>query len=58
MSKLEDKLAASIKPGKAAPAPARRPRPAARKPEQAPADAAPEPRDPARPLHPRRVWPD
>jgi hypothetical protein len=66
MSKLEDKLAASIKPGKAAAAPERRPRPATRKPAKPPAEAmavpapAPEPvpNAPARPLHPRRVWPD
>ena len=66
MSKLEDKLAASIKPGKTAAAPERRPRPATRKPAKAPAEAVtkastapqPAPSDSARPLHPRRVWPD
>ena len=66
MSKLEDKLTASIKPGKTAPTPDRRSRPATRKPAKIPADAVPapspaamsEPNDPARALHPRRVWPD
>lgn len=65
MSKLEDKLAASIKPGKTDAAPARRPRPATRTPAKAPAQAVaatpapqPTPNQPARPLHPRRVWPD
>lgn len=66
MSKLEDKLTASIKPGKTAPAPDRRSRPDTRKTATAPADAVPvpspaampEPTDTARPTHPRRVWPD
>ena len=67
MSKLEDKLTASIKPGKTAPATDRRPRPATRKPARVPADTVPEaspaaaqpaPSDSARQPHPRRVWPD
>ncbi len=67
MSKLEDKLTASIKPGKAAPAAARRPARTASKVAAAPdlskaepvvADVRPDQSGPARALHPRRVWPD
>lgn len=66
MSKLEDKLSASIKPAKGkAPAsarPARNAKPAPA--EKKPVSPGPEPEGPtertapARPLHPRRVWPD
>jgi hypothetical protein len=72
MSKLEDKLSASIKPNKgkatptakvtkvARPPQAPKPRPPAQEmvaPEPAPARPA-EAKEPERPLHPRRVWPD
>lgn len=56
MSKLEDKLTASIKPRRPAkPAATRTKEPAAPLP---PAAAAVAPAPEARPLHPRRVWPD
>lgn len=62
MSKLEDKLTASIKParkpavtrtgaGKARPAPAPTP-------ETPPAPAAADLNSPAQPPHPLRIWPD
>lgn len=65
MSKLEDKLSASIKPTKGKPMPAAKAAPA-RKPPAA-GTSAPASQDPTplsvtqgqeRPLHPRRVWPD
>lgn len=69
MSKLEDKLSASIKPKKARTAPAaataakgpRPPRGAKPVPPLAVQAAAPQPAaagEAARALHPRRVWPD
>ena len=60
MSKLEDKLAASIKTRRPAKSAATRAKEsAAPAPSQPPAVAAEVPPGPeAQPLHPRRVWPD
>jgi hypothetical protein len=62
MSKLEDKLSASIKPGRG-----RKPEPTGTPAAAVPGPAAPPPaappapcdlNDPSSPLHPRRIWPD
>jgi hypothetical protein len=62
MSKLEDKLAASIKPRRQAKTVATKasPKPASSvTPDEAPAvTPAAAPAGPGRPPHPRRVWPD
>lgn len=58
MSKLEDKLSASIKPARSKTPSAPKPAPATKKPaSDGVAPARPDP-DTAHPLHPRRVWPD
>ena len=63
MSRLEDKLSASIKPAKTKTATAKsgqtaRPAPPVKRTES-PKEKAADPADTsARPLHPRRVWPD
>lgn len=66
MSKLEDKLAASIKPARKQPvakAPARKAAPAAMPAPESPPLPAPTPEatdlnSRAQPPHPRRIWPD
>ena len=66
MSKLEEKLAASLgparKPASTRKAPARKAAPATKAPpSETPAAAAPAAADlnsRIRPLHPRRIWPD
>lgn len=66
MSKLEDKLAASIKPSPrqvsegtsaAAPAPQAKPK-RTQTPAPKPRTAEPDPNDVNQPLHPDRIWPD
>ncbi|MDP2831698.1 MAG: hypothetical protein Q8Q28_00050 [Pseudomonadota bacterium] len=60
MSKLEDKLAASIKPARKQPvakAPAAMPTPES-PPLPAPTPAAADLNSRAQPPHPRRIWPD
>jgi hypothetical protein len=64
MSKLEDKLSASLKPARSKPTPVAKPasRPTTKDRAPVPREQAPAPAgdkdDVTRPLHPRRVWPD
>jgi len=64
MSKLEDKLSATLKPPGGKVTPSARPgaKPASKQPATGGPRAAPAPKvgpdSAVRPLHPRRVWPD